>query len=519
MPERDDLPELGETTETTTARPPSTPGVGRRVTLVSLRIVRGLVGTAAAAVVVAAVGLVPLTTLGVEPLGTLVEPAPADLLMACPGALLRLGDDTGANAGQVFPVGRADVTVASHPSGVEQTPLTGGDAAGSAGGQAPSALRLAASDDATLTAAQQQAADGAGDLRGLAATGCVEAGSSAWFVGGATTVGRTAILQLVNPTAVDADVTLELWGESGPVSAPGMSGITVPAGGRIALPLSGFAPDLVSPVVHVEARGGQVAGWLQTSVVRVLDAGGVDLVSTGTAPAREAVIPGVRLFDTTGVASSLGIDGFDDLEAVVRLGNPGDAPAHVEVSLALAATGGVTSSFEVTVDPGVVGDTPLASALELGADPLPDGEYLVSVRSDEPIVAGVRTSTIPVPTTDAEGGLVASTADLAWFASASPLDADAVLAVADAADPVLVAVATDGEPHTLRLEPIAGGEPIAVAVPASGPVAVPLDADTGYRIRDAGGVAAALSFAAAGQLAGYPLSSPRASDSPLLVRP
>src|SRR5690606_24170012 len=76
----------------------SAPGMGRTVTVISLRVVRGLAGMAAAAAVIAAVGLVPLPTLGITPLATTVEPEPADLLALCPGATLRLGDETGANA-------------------------------------------------------------------------------------------------------------------------------------------------------------------------------------------------------------------------------------------------------------------------------------------------------------------------------------------------------------------------------------------------------------------------------------
>jgi hypothetical protein len=58
----------------------SAPGMGRTVTVISLRVVRGLAGMAAAAAVIAAVGLVPLPTLGITPLATTVEPEPADLL-------------------------------------------------------------------------------------------------------------------------------------------------------------------------------------------------------------------------------------------------------------------------------------------------------------------------------------------------------------------------------------------------------------------------------------------------------
>jgi len=500
-------------------RPARSRSIGRTVAVVSLRIVRGLVGLAAAAAVVAAVGLVPLPTLGVEPLGTLVEPEPADLLTVCPGALLRLGDDTGANAGQVFPVGTPDVTVASTPGAAQRSELTGGDAAGSSARQAPSALRAPSSDGAVLSAAQQQTPDGEGGLNGLAAASCVAPTSSAWFVGGATTVGRTSILHLVNPTEVNADVSIELWGEAGIVRAPGMSGITVPAGGRVALPLSGFAPDLASPVVHVEARGGQVAAWLQTSVIRVLDPGGVDLVSAGAAPAKDVVIPGVRILGATAVASSLGIEGYDDLQAVVRVGNPGEETAHVEVSLTPATADGVPTSFEITVAGGEVSDTLLSSALELGEAPLPDGAYAVSVRSDVPVVAGARLSTIVDPTPDADGGLAPGAADLAWFASASPVRADAALAVADAPSPMLVASAADGTAHTLTLTGLGDADDITVEVPATGSVAVELPRDAAFLVRKAAGVVAGVSFAGAGELASYPVTAPRAGDTPLVVRP
>ena len=504
-----------------TAPPPDAPrppGLGRRVTVVSLRVARGLGGLAAAAAVVAAVGLVPLPEAGIEPLGTVVEPEAADLLSVCPGALLRLGDETGGNAGRVFPVGAPDVVVASQPADTQRIPLLGGDAAGSSAGQEPVAVRLVPSEDAAVAAAQGQYADGAGELSGLAAAACAEPVSSAWIAAGSTTLGRTSILQLVNPTAVRADVTLELWGEDGRVSAPGMSGIMVPAGGRLALPLSGFAPDLASPVVHVEARGGQVVAWLQTSIIRVIEPGGVDLVGPGVAPAEQLVIPGVRIQDSRAVAGSLGIEGYDDLEAVIRIGNPGDTVARVEVSLTPANPEGVPTSFEVSVAGGGVSDTPLASAHELGEEPLPDGVYTVAVRSDVPVVAAARASTITPPTAG-DAGPVPGAADIAWFSSAAPLTGDTAFAVAAAGSPVLVAVALDGAPHTLVLESLGGGGELALDVPATGSVAIPLSAGAAYRIRDADGVAAAVSFAGPGRLAGYPVVSPRASDGPLVVRP
>ncbi|RII97134.1 hypothetical protein DZF97_17335, partial [Clavibacter nebraskensis] len=116
------------------------------------------------------------------------------------------------------------------------------------------------------------------DLAGLAATSCSEATADAWLVGGATTTGRTTFVVLDNPSGVSSTVDLAITGEDGAVSAPGASGISVPAGGRRVLSLAGLAPDLSSPAVHVQSRGGQVVARLEQSTVRGLLAGGVDWI-------------------------------------------------------------------------------------------------------------------------------------------------------------------------------------------------------------------------------------------------
>jgi len=493
-------------------------GRGRTITLVSLRVVRGLVGAAAAAVVIGAVGLVPLPTVGIEPLAVTVEPAPADLVQLCTGSLLRLGDDSGANAGQASPVGTPTVTVASDGGTPTATPLAQSDAGTGGTARAPSVLELAASADAALAGAQTQVSNGAGDLAGLAASACAEPTSSAWLVGGAATVGRTTLLLIANPTAVSAEVTIRMWGESGAISAPGMA-IEIPAGQQKVLPLAGFAPGIASPLVHVEARGGQIVAALQTSVVRVLDPGGVDVTGAAAAPSTSSVVPAVRIFDELGVSSSLGLADYEDLEAIARVGNPGDADATVEVSLLPAAADGPATSFEITVPAGTVTDVPLSTALELGQAPFPDGSYSVSFESDVPVVTGVRASTTPAPAPDAGGIPQAGPVDLAWFASAPALRGDALIVVANAPSPVLVAVNPDNAERTITLEPVAGGDPILLLLPPARPAAIALTAGAGYRVLDADGVRIGVTFAGPGALAGYTLRSAREADNAIVVRP
>ena len=515
--------------EVPTASPPSAEddrasrrvgsGKGRAITLVSLRVVRGLVGAAAAVVVIGAVGLVPLPTIGIEPLAVTVEPEPADLLQLCAGSLLRLGDDTGANAGQATAVGTPTLTVGADGGAATTVPLPQSDAGTGGTTQAPAVLGLEASPDAALGGAQSQTSSGAGGLAGLAATGCAEPTSSTWLVGGAATVGRTTLLLIANPTAVAAEVAIHMWGESGAITAPGMAGIDVGPGEQRVLPLAGFAPGIAAPIVHVEARGGQVVAALQTSVIRVLDPGGLDMIGAVAPPATESVVPAVRIFDELGVSSALGLADHEDLEAIARVGNPGEVDATVEVSVLPTVADGAATSFEISVPAGTVTDVQLSSALELGAAPFSDGTYSVEFHSDAPVVTAVRASTTPAPAAGVDGVPQPGPVDLAWFASAVPLHDDVVIAVADAPAPVLVAVNPENAERVLLLEPIGGGEPITLVLPPARAASVALERDTAYRVTDAEGVRIGVTFAATGRLAGYTVRSPREADGAIVVRP
>jgi len=295
--------------------------------------------------------------------------------------------------------------------------------------------------------------------------------------------------------------------------------IEVKPGEQRVLPISGFAPGIVSPIVHVEARGGQVVSALQTSVIRVLDPGGVDVVGAGSSPATTTVVPAVRIYDELGVSSSLGLSDREDLEAVARVGNPGDADATVEVSLLPTTERGAATSFEIEVPAGTVTDVPLSSAQELGAAPFPDGSYSVVFASDVPVVAAVRTSTTPVPTESRAGEPQPGPVDLAWFSSSPALRGDALVAVADAPRPVLVAVNPDNVERTLTLEPVDGGDAIELVLPPARTAAVSLVPGAGYLVRDAEGVRIGVTFASSGRIAGYTVRSPREADTAIVIRP
>ncbi|WP_414171162.1 DUF5719 family protein [Clavibacter tessellarius] len=256
------------------------------------------------------------------------------------------------------------------------------------------AVAGAEGDDPTELAGAASQIATQSDLAGLAAAPCSEATAESWLVGGGTTTGRTTFVVLDNPSGVSSTVDLAISGEDGAVSAPGASGINVPAGSRRVLSLAGLAPDLSSPAIHVQSRGGQVVATLEQSTVRGLLAGGVDVVVPAAAPATTLTMTGLRV-DTQaaaqpapaeGEAPAEGTDGAagsgpgadvgtdPDRSTAVRILVPGSDDADVSVSVAPEdGTDGTGTTFTVEADGGRVTDFPVSG--------LTDGRYAVTVQS------------------------------------------------------------------------------------------------------------------------------------------
>ncbi|HWH26746.1 MAG TPA: DUF5719 family protein [Pseudolysinimonas sp.] len=509
-----------ETTDPARPAPPHIRARAARAFVIGARMVTGLAGTAAALVVVGIVGFAPLPTIGTTPAGTTVVPELADQLRACAGGTLRLGEESGQNADVPHPIGVPRVTSGSEHASIQSSPLLDSDAIGGAADSAPRVLKVAPSDGAALTGAQSQTVS-ALDYVGFSAAACTEPSSSIWFAGGATTVGRTTLLTLDNPTDVAATVRVTILGESGEVVAPGMAGIEVNPGQQRVLSVAGFAPGLASPVIHVEARGGQIAAFLQQSIVRGLDATGVDVVNPGADPATVQTIPGVRIRDAVGVSRTLALADWEDAVSAVRVGVPGTADAHVTVTVKSSDPTIESTSFTTKVSAGSVDELPLDSGThtETDAISLPDGLYTVTVTSDVPVVAGVRTTTATDVGDSPEGEPEAAPAsDFAWYPAVAPLDGDTLIAVAPGPDPKFAVTNPTKEAMTVVLTSRSGNE-VSIAVAAGATSSAPVEAGQTYRVTDASGAVAAISYAGTAQLAGYPVTSPRPFSAPLVVRP
>ena len=491
--------------------------------VIGARIASGTVAAAVAAVTILVVGLVPLPMTAATPRTLTIEPAVADQLRVCPGSALRLGDASGGATDTAFALGTPSISGDVVDGAIERARLTSADTAASAEA-APEVIRVAATEGALVAGAQIQDVD-APDFNGLAAASCTEPNGSIWLVGGATTVGRTTLLMLANPTSVDSQVNLEIFGEDGRVSAPGMTGIDVPAGGQLVFSLAGFAPGLASPVVHVTARGGRVTADLQHSIVRGLDSVGVESVGAGSEPGLSLVVPGVRITDSVGTSRASALGDWQDVGPAVRLAVPGDTGGTATVRVVPEGDDAEGTSFVMNLTAGTVTDIPLDSAEEEGnhLDGLQDGVYTVFVDADVPIVAAVRVSTAvdlgEEAAAEPDAVLNAPPSDVAWFGAAPALTGAVVVVVPSGPAPLMSFVNPTADAAEIELASRAGGvDPVMVTVPAGGATTVAIDAGS-YLVSGSEGLSVSVSYADSGKLAAFVVSPARPVAGPVVVHP
>lgn len=447
----------------------------------------------AAACVVGAAGLVALDLPGVErpPVSVSAQPPASASVAACVGPLLASGRDSSQAAQLADAAAQALTAGASAGEQVESAPLAAPDVSGGAGPAALLAQPSAAGGRTDLAAAGSSRV-AAADLAGFAASSCARPAPEAWLVGGAATTGASDLVILTNPGDVPALVSLTVYGATGLAAPAAGKGIVVAARTQRVVPLAALAIGEESPVVHVLSSQAPVRAALQTSLTRVLVPGGVDQVGDAGAPATNLVIPGVP------VTVPPGDEGSSNVTTSLRLLSPsGAGTATVEVQ----GSAGTVQSQTVPLLDGV--------PLRLDLAGLPVGTYTVRVSSDTP-VTGAAWSTTGFGTGS----------DFAWFTPAHPLREPSLLAVAAGPAPVLTLASSEAAPQIVTLSDAEGRDPQQVAVPAGGTATVAVEADRMYLLTpDGGGAAAAITYAAAGAVAGYVAEPGDAAASSIVVYP
>ena len=453
----------------------------------SARVVAG--SAVAAAVVVGTVAGIaaPWPTRVAEPVRVQVTPAPSDTVLACDGPVFALGR-TAESAGALSVAAAQETVAGPEGTGADVSTLGGATADGSGDAtafRAPPVDRVA-----TPYAAAGSATVASSDLTGFSASACRPPLAESWLVAGATTTGANDLVVLGNPGDVPATVQLSVYGAQGVSTPPGGTGLVVPAGGQRVLPLAGLLLGEESPVVRVVATGAPVHASLQTSLTRVLLPGGSDQAAPLAQAATDLVIPGVQVLTT----------GEGNAGTVLRLLSPG-AAASASVTIAPVDGGAAVG------DPRTLA-LPAGTPTSLDLSGLASGAYTISVQATEPVVGGAWSTT-----GFGEG------ADFAWYAPAPAFAASGLVAVAPGAGGTLVIAADDASgPASVSVTPQSGGVPVTVTVPAGGSVAVPVTAGV-YELAPDRAVHAAVSYAAPGALAGYPLWPADAAAGALTILP
>lgn len=452
----------------------------------SARVVVGT-GIAVASVIAVTAGVAAAwPTHTSERVAVTATPAASDTTIACTGSLLALGRVV-EQAGELSVAAAQDVV-----SGPAATAAEGRELAGPAG-SAPRILTAPPVDgEPARLAAAGSSSLAAPDLRGFAASACRPALMESWLVGGSTSLGANDLLMLSNPGDVPATVQITVFGVSGARVAPGGADRVVPAGAQLVIPLAGLASGETSPVVRVTATGAPVASALQSSLIRTLTPGGVDQVSPVAGAATRQTIPGVSVTFPPGDA------GATNAATIVRLLAPGtDTTATVRV---LASDG--STAVDATSVPLAAG---VPAELELGT--LAAGRYTILVDADAPVVAGAWGTT-----GFGEG------ADFAWYAAAPDITLPSAFAVAPGAASTLTLANTGAEDATVTVT-AEGGSAQTVSVAAGRVAEIAVTAGRTYILDPSGPVAAAVSYASEGAVAGYPVWGADAAAGPIVVYP
>ncbi|WP_146085202.1 MULTISPECIES: DUF5719 family protein [unclassified Rathayibacter] len=456
----------------------------RRRTALRGAVVAAGVVIAAAAVVVPQLLPSPLVSSAAE--GVVVTPVAADSSLVCGGDLIDAGEPE-----QLRALDGAATAVRPEGSTSDPTVLDEDDVA--APGTGITGLSVPAGSDPAPGGATVQAI-GTDTLSGLSARACAEPSADSWLVAGSTDVGRTSVLILANPSEVASTVDLTLFSETGTVQATGATGIVVPAGAVRALPLAGLAPGVVQPVVHVTARGGEVAASMQSSAISGLTPEGVETTGPSAGPDTLAVIAGFTV--TSPPAETASDDGSGGAGSpVLRILTPGDADSTVSVEVTNEDPSGSGASTQVVVPAGLVGEVPLTG--------LADGSYRIVLRADQPIVAAGRTTSTGSAGTDF-AWFASGTATTTPFGVAGTGEGDARLHLVNGSDSTAsVEIEAPGGTRTLELGPFAA-------------LATPLDGD-GAVVSSTQPVQASVSIARDGRIASYTIVPPGPLSSPITV--
>lgn len=286
-----------------------------------------------------------------------VEPLP--LTIFCPGALVEVGGESGVDLGAVQRIG--ETLISSQTSATEvlvSPPLASVEGAGATVADPEQSTNL-------ISLIQSQAIDRE-RAKGLAASFCQKPVASGWLVNGSSVVGSESVLIAANPSEVEALVELEIH-LTGKVIRDRFA---LAPGEQQLIPTSGYANGERSFAIYFESSGPEISMALQNRETRGLNPIGVEIEAPTLGPGTEFSFVGLR--DLT--------KGF--AQPTMRVYNPGSEVAEV---VATVFGEGNVELVRALVNSASFAELPLE---------LVDGYQLVSLTSDQPVLAAIKSSSI-----------------------------------------------------------------------------------------------------------------------------
>ena len=235
---------------------------------------------------------------------------------------------------------------------------------------------------AMLTVNQLQLADNK-KIKGLLAAPCLRPQSEFWLIGGASAVGREALLVLNNPSAIDSTVDINIFTENGSSTSAGLSGISVPAGRTAFVPLSSFVLRAESIAVQALSKGGAITALIQQKAIRGTSASGADFIAPAPKASLIGYFPGilVRGSKDSGKFRAKS-DKYSDLQQMLRVFVPGDKDAKINLQVLGTNSETFGTVLSVTASAGKVNDFDISG--------LADGDYFGILDSDVPVSSSIR---------------------------------------------------------------------------------------------------------------------------------
>ena len=231
------------------------------------------------------------------------------------------------------------------------------------------------------------------------ATYCKSPISSQWFVGGASDVTSRGDLLLINSGLSPAIADIRIWNE---VSQQPSKVVTINPNSQVSVGLDALAPGSKAIVMQVLSRAGRLSAYVIDERGKGLRSLGGDIVNAATATSKDILIPAIPHTVKNSTAKSnkkinkksnkgsskTTPSATSSLSHTIRVLNPGDIDARISVEVKSADGSFIPVGLQDLM-------VPKGRVISLPFDPsLDQGLFGIRVTSDQPIVAGVFSSTL-----------------------------------------------------------------------------------------------------------------------------